>query len=149
VLQPQISHSVSQCVTCVPQGGGGRGAQAVGAECGMCDMHEVESEQHVLFHCPTYTDLRRSARIVWSPYYGVAGQAHAAMFTGGGADKKARFVRAVMCRHLQGAVDSHVTNHHMLVIWWLTAGGAWLTATIVLIPLWLTRFGPWTPTGSV
>jgi hypothetical protein len=47
-----------------------------------------------------------------------------------------------MCRRLQGAVVIHVTNRHMLVVWWLTA-------TIVMILLWLTLFRPGTPTFLV
>jgi hypothetical protein len=112
---------------------GGRGAQAVGPNCGMCCMHAVESEHHVVFQCPAYTDLRT--------LYGIPLQSHAAMFTGNGADKTARFLRAVLYRRTNGqsAGVSHVTSRHMLLI---------LCAITVMILLGLTLFGPWTPTGS-
>jgi hypothetical protein len=109
---------------------GGRGAQAVGPECGQCHMHAVESESHVLFECPAYADLRI--------LYGIPRHARAAMSTGQAAHNTARFVRAGLHRRLHG-VD---TACSLQVVWWVVV-------ILVLISLGLTLLGPWTPTGSV
>jgi hypothetical protein len=65
---------------------GGRGERAGGPACGMCG--EPETEQHLLFECPAYTDMRSRYAI------GVHSQAH--IFTSEGAYNTARYVRAVL-----------------------------------------------------